>query len=59
MNSWGISGLSNKNLFKQNKGQDNCTKAFMNSIINNKESPIPISEIFEVQEKLFEAIENK
>lgn len=59
INSWGISSLSKKNLLKQNKGQDNCTKAFMDSIINNKESPIPINEIFEVQEKLFEAIENK
>ena len=34
-------------LFKQDKGQKACVKAFLDSISNGKESPIPYNEIIE------------
>ena len=36
------------NLWTQDKGQKACVKAFVDSISNDKESPIPIEEIFEI-----------
>jgi hypothetical protein len=34
-------------LFKQDKGQKACAKAFIESIVNGKESPIPYNEVME------------
>ena len=36
------------NLWSQDKGQENCVKAFMNSIRDGGWNPIPQDEIFEV-----------
>ncbi len=47
--SWGIN-LNYTNRFKQDKGQKECIKSFINAVKLGKESPIPINEIFEVQE---------
>ena len=36
------------NLWRQDKGQNACVKAFVDAISKNGKSPIPIEEIFEV-----------
>ena len=36
------------NLWSQDKGQDDCVKAFLDSVSSGGESPIPVEEIFEV-----------
>ena len=36
------------NLWSQNKGQKSCVEAFMRSLKEDGESPIPQDEIFEV-----------
>ena len=41
-------------LFKQNKGQNECVDKFIESIDKELSSPIPIDELFEVQQKLLE-----
>ena len=41
-------------LFKQNKGQKECVEKFIDSINRGLTSPIPINELFEVQQKLLE-----
>lgn len=38
-------GFKNLRLFKQNKGQNECAKAFIDSIRNGQPSPIPFNEI--------------
>tara|TARA_B100000242_G_C43054158_1_gene492856 strand:+ start:4343 stop:6445 length:2103 start_codon:yes stop_codon:yes gene_type:complete len=59
LKTWGLPRYSFGKSFKQDKGQDNCVKAFLDAISNQKESPIQFSELIEVQEKIFEALENK
>ena len=41
-------GFSKDKLMSQDKGQENCSKAFVNSISQGEESPIPFDEIMEV-----------
>ena len=36
------------NLWSQDKGQENCVDAFMESVREGEENPIPQDEIFEV-----------
>ena len=43
-------GFNSMNLFRQNKGHDNCVESFVNSIINDNSNPIPFDEIIEVSE---------
>lgn len=59
LKTWGIKGFKNIRKFTQDKGHKNCVKAFLDAIKNGKESPIPLEEIFEVQEKLLELVEKK
>tara|TARA_B100000161_G_scaffold90469_1_gene63520 strand:- start:1080 stop:3221 length:2142 start_codon:yes stop_codon:yes gene_type:complete len=47
--TWGNKSLKSKKILKQDKGQVLCAKQFLNSIKNNTESPIPLEQIFEVQ----------
>ena len=56
LKAWGVPGFKNKNLFKQNKGQYNCIKAFLDAIKNSSNSPIPIDELFEIQKILLDSI---
>jgi len=39
-----------RRLFNQDKGQKNCVTEFINSLSSGETSPIPLSQIFEVQE---------
>lgn len=48
LKGFGWKGFSKLNLWRQDKGQSNCVSAFIDSILNNLEPPIPINEIFEV-----------
>jgi predicted dehydrogenase/threonine dehydrogenase-like Zn-dependent dehydrogenase len=45
---YGWPGFKKDSLRSQNKGQDNCTKAFIGSINNGEESPISFDELMEV-----------
>tara|TARA_B100000965_G_scaffold24911_2_gene18735 strand:+ start:11610 stop:13730 length:2121 start_codon:yes stop_codon:yes gene_type:complete len=48
MNGYNWPGFKSLNLWKQDKGQDECVKQFIKSIENGTSSPISIHEIFEV-----------
>jgi len=48
LRGFGWKGFSKMNLWSQDKGQENCINAFMESIREGWENPIPQAEIFEV-----------
>ena len=48
LRSYGWNGFRGFKTFSQDKGQNNCVKAFLHSVKNNGISPIPQDEIFEV-----------
>jgi predicted dehydrogenase/threonine dehydrogenase-like Zn-dependent dehydrogenase len=48
-------GFKGKRLLRQDKGQQHCVKAFVESIEKGLASPIPLEEIFEVSEFAIEA----
>lgn len=48
LKAYGWPGFKKMNLWKQDKGQTPCAAAFIDSIENGKESPIPPRELFEV-----------
>ncbi len=45
---YGYKKFKNIKLWKQDKGQKQCIKAFIDSVIDSKPSPIPVSELIEV-----------
>jgi predicted dehydrogenase/threonine dehydrogenase-like Zn-dependent dehydrogenase len=45
---FGWKGFKKMNLYKQDKGQKSCVKAFLQSITNGTQAPIPYDEIIEV-----------
>ena len=45
---FGWPGFKKMKLFKQDKGQKACAKAFIDSVSKGDKSPIPIEEIFEI-----------
>ena len=47
LTGYGWPGFKKMKLFKQDKGQKACAKAFIESIVNGKESPIPYEEVME------------
>jgi len=48
LKAFGWPGFNKMNLWRQDKGQDACAAAFVESIRDGKETPIPADEIFEV-----------
>jgi predicted dehydrogenase len=48
LKGFGWKGFKKLNLWKQDKGQSNCAKAFIDSIRGGEASPIPADELFEV-----------
>jgi predicted dehydrogenase/threonine dehydrogenase-like Zn-dependent dehydrogenase len=48
LKGFGFKGFKKMNLWKQDKGQNLCSKLFLDSITNGTSSPIDINEIFEV-----------
>jgi predicted dehydrogenase/threonine dehydrogenase-like Zn-dependent dehydrogenase len=47
LTGYGWSGFKKMKLFKQDKGQKACAKAFIESIVNGKEAPISYEEVME------------
>ncbi len=47
LTGYGWPGFKKMKLFKQDKGQKACAKAFIESIVNGNDSPIPYDEVFE------------
>ena len=47
LTGYGWPGFKKMKLFKQDKGQKACAKAFIESIVNGKESPISYEEVME------------
>ena len=48
LRGFGWKGFNKMNLWSQDKGQENCVDAFMESVREGRENPIPQDEIFEV-----------
>lgn len=48
LKGWGWKGFSKMKLWRQDKGQSGCTKAFVDAIKEGGEAPIPVEEIFEI-----------
>lgn len=48
LGGFGWKGFNKMNLWSQDKGQENCVDAFMESVREGNENPIPQDEIFEV-----------
>lgn len=55
LKGFGWPGFSKMNLWRQDKGQDACAAAFIESIRQGKETPIPADEIFEVARATIQA----
>ena len=56
LSAWGIPGFRTRRLLSQDKGQQACCAAFLNAIETGGPPPIPMSELFEVQRWLLEAL---
>ena len=56
LQAWGIPGFSTRRLLSQDKGQQACCAAFLKAIEAGGSPPIPVSELFEVQRRLLEAV---
>ena len=48
LRGFGWKGFKKMNLWSQDKGQQNCVGAFMESVRKGRKNPIPQDEIFEV-----------
>ncbi|MGY6519755.1 MAG: bi-domain-containing oxidoreductase [Lysobacteraceae bacterium] len=48
LRGWGWKGFSRMNLWRQDKGQSACAKAFVDSIKSGGPCPIPLEEVIEV-----------
>lgn len=57
LKAFGWPGFNKMNLWRQDKGQDACAAAFVESIRDGKETPIPADEIFEVARVTIEVAE--
>ena len=56
LQGWGIPAFRTRRRLSQDKGQKACCAAFLASIEAGAPSPIPTSELFEVQRWLLEAV---
>jgi len=56
LQAWGIPGFNTRRLLSQDKGQQACCAAFLKAIETGGPPPIPVSELFEVQRWLLEAV---
>ena len=55
---FGWKNFNNHNLFKQDKGQNNCVKLFLANIKKGIGSPIPIEDLFETSRLTIEMSQN-
>ena len=56
LKAWGIPGFSTRRSLSQDKGQQACCAAFLKAIEAGGPPPIPVSELFEIQRWLLEAV---
>ena len=54
LKGWGWKGFSKMKLWRQDKGQSACTKAFVDAIKQGGEAPIAVEEIFEISRATIE-----
>ncbi|MFK5979022.1 MAG: bi-domain-containing oxidoreductase [Rhizobiaceae bacterium] len=54
LKGWGWKGFSKLKLWRQDKGQSACAKAFVDAIKEGGEVPIPVGEVFEVSRTTIE-----
>lgn len=57
LKGFGWPGFKKMNLWRQDKGQNDCASAFLSAVQNGEPSPIPPNEIFEVARISIEAVE--
>lgn len=55
LEAWGWKGFSAKRSWRQDKGQNGCAQAFVDSVRNGLPCPIPLDEIVEVSRASIEA----
>ena len=53
---WGNKRLKNKSIFKQDKGQINCVRKFLEALKRNQDSPIDFEDLIEIQQWLITAL---
>jgi predicted dehydrogenase len=58
LTGYGVNSLSKMSLWKQDKGQAACTKAFAEAVARGAASPIPFEEILEVAEVTLQLAED-
>ena len=58
LKAWGIPGFTTRRSLTQDKGQQSCCAAFLKAIEAGGPPPISVSELFEVQRWLLEAVNN-
>ena len=57
LHGYGWPGFKKMNLWKQDKGQKNCSQAFVDAVASGYEPPIPVDQIFEVAKVSIQAAE--
>jgi hypothetical protein len=57
LSGYGWPGFKKMNLWKQDKGQNACAKAFVDAITRKTSSPISAEELFEVSRVVIEISE--
>ena len=55
LRGWGWKGFSRMNLWRQDKGQTMCAKAFTDAVRSGAPAPIPLDEVLEVSRASIEA----
>jgi predicted dehydrogenase/threonine dehydrogenase-like Zn-dependent dehydrogenase len=58
LTGFGWPGFKRMNLWRQDKGQAACARAFLEAIVQGKDSPIPLEELVEVSRVSIEIAEN-
>jgi predicted dehydrogenase len=58
LRGWGWKGFSRMNLWRQDKGQRACARAFVDAVRTGGPAPIPAAEIFEVSRATIEIAAN-
>ncbi len=55
LQGYGVPGFGKKSLWKQDKGQEECVRRFLESVEKGTAAPIPVEEIFEVSRWVLKA----
>ena len=58
LTGFGWPGFKRMNLWRQDKGQQACARAFLEAIVQGKDSPIPLEELLEVSRVSIELAED-